>query len=45
MLLPAVPETLKCYCNEQMDVINKFIAENYTAESEDSTNDGGKTDL
>lgn len=45
MLLPAVPEALKCYCNEQMDAINRFISENNTAESEDGTNDGGKTDL
>lgn len=40
MLLPAVPEALKCYCNELMAVLNEF-----SQESEDSVEDVSETNL
>lgn len=33
ILLPAVPEALKCYCNEQMKAINKFMSGNNSGEN------------
>ncbi len=45
MLLPAVPDALKCFCNEQMKAFNKFPIEGTPAESEESNDDGNKTDI
>lgn len=45
VLLPAVPEALKCYCTELMAAFDKFIEENAETESEDTAEDGNQTDL
>lgn len=44
MLLPAVPEALKCYCTEFVASFEKHLEENVT-ESEELTEDGNQTDL
>lgn len=45
VLLPAVPEALRCYCAELMTAFDKFIEDNAEAESEDNAEDGNQTDL
>jgi hypothetical protein len=37
VLLPAVPEALRCYCTEFMLEFNKFIEENADVQTEDNT--------
>ncbi len=37
MLLPAVPEALKCYCTELIDTFDDFLEETSVAETEDIT--------
>lgn len=39
VLLPAVPEALRCYCSELMEAFDKFIEENTDAQTEEAVAD------
>ena len=39
VLMPAVPEALRCYCTEFMAAFNKFIEENADTETEETISD------
>lgn len=45
VLLPAVPEALKCYCTEFMAAFDKFIEENPDAKLDASVEDENRVDV
>lgn len=44
-LLPAVPDTLKCFCSEFSRLFNKYITDNIQKESGDTDQDGKQANL
>lgn len=45
VLLPAVPEALKCYCSELMAAFDKFIEENPDVKIDEPVEYEGRTDI
>ncbi len=45
VLLPAVPETLKCYCSELVAAFDKFIEENPDVKIDEPVEYESRTDI